>query len=165
MAYNQPSEMKNGTLGAKKKNPTIAGGPNKEKELTKEYETRSRRMNTNVQRQGENTFAPMGVKSTIDPASGKTVNKPKEFNRKVVKDPENDKGYTSVYGEGGKRVFRGKTNSRETENFLKKSETKVKEVNTRRVKNADDLNAVGGDTKTWTKGTERKAKALGNLAR
>jgi hypothetical protein len=163
MAYTQPSKMKNGTLGVNNTTPGVAGNPNKE--VTKKYEHRSKKMASNVKKAGENTFAPMGVKSVIDPASGKAVNKAKEFSRKVVKNPENDKGYTSVYGEGGKRVFRGRTGARETEDFLKKSESKVKEVNARRAKNADDLNAVGGDTRSWKAGTEKKAKGLGNLAK
>lgn len=150
MPYNQPSSMKNGSLGPKD-------------ETTKKYETRSRTMSSNVKKGGENTFAPMGVKSKVDPASGKTVNTAKPFERKVVKDPDGDKGYTSVYGEGGKRVFRGRTGSSETETFLKKSASKVKETNARRAKNADDLNAVGGDTKTWNAKTKTKAKALQNL--
>lgn len=155
MPYLQPSKMKNGSLAPK-------GDPVKG-ELTKKYSESSRKMTRNVQKEGGEAFSGMGVKSQIDPASGKTVNTPKAFQRKIVKDPEGDKGYTSVYGEGGKRVFRGRTGSSETEKFLKQSETKVKEVNMRRAKNADDLNAVGGSTKTWTKGTQKKAKALGNL--
>lgn len=84
---------------------------------------------------------------------------PKEFKQDIV---EKD-GYTTIMGSGG-QVFRGRTGMKDTENAVKASQSKAKEVNTRRQNNSNFWNINSGTT-TVSEFTEKDKATMLNLGK
>jgi hypothetical protein len=130
---------------AKKVSPMKQGLP-PGAEITGKYNQRVERGQRNFASQGSKFGEHAGVSISSDLQATA-----KPFNRRYADTPD---GYTEVYGYGAngkeQRIFRGRTGMKSTDDFVRASESKVKEVNARRTKNENAYNAMQGPISTFS---------------
>lgn len=129
-------------------------------EITEKYNERVRRGQGQLANEGSNFGSESGVSIGSDLQATA-----KPFTRRYATTPDN---YTEVYGMGAdgkeQRIFRGKVGMKATDDFVKESESKVKDVNFRRNKNANTYNAMQGPVSNLSNPEVlESAKRLGNV--
>ena len=129
-------------------------------EITGKYNERVKRGKGQLAKEG----SKFGSESGVSIASNLQATA-KPFNRRYATTPDN---YTEVYGMGAngkeQRLFRGKVGMKATDDFVKESESKVKDVNFRRNKNANTYNAMQGPVSNLSNPKVlESAKRLGNV--
>ncbi len=124
-------------------------------EKTKLFTEAQKKMETAASTKATSIGSPQGI--TINPATSEA--KPNIKATKTINYPNKTTGVFS--SDGSKELYRGRTGSKETTNFLKSSANKIAYENEGAVKNANFYNVASGAKKDLTTEDKQTLVKLG----